>query len=95
MMAAPFDDIATAIVNGQRKMMGDAPAVDTAKKAAGLSVDPSGKVAVMGDGVTGIENLIKAYAAVSGPLAERMCFMAAQPILKANPNVTIPTFTRF
>ena len=94
-MAAPFDDIATAIINGQRKMMGDAPAVDTARKASGLSIDGSGKIAVMGDGIAGIENLIKAYAAVSGPLAERMCYMAAQGILKANPTVKIPTFSRF
>lgn len=94
-MAAPFDDIATAIVNGQRKMMGDAPAVDTARKAMGLNIDPSGKVTISGDGVSGVESLITAYAAVSGPLAERMCFMAAQAILKANPAVKIPTFTRF
>jgi len=94
-MAAPFDDIATAIVHGQRKMMGDAPAIDTARKAIGLTVDPSGTVAVPGDGVAGIENLIKAYASVSGPLAERMCYMASQAILKANHGVAIPTFRRF
>ncbi|MBC7644995.1 MAG: hypothetical protein H7123_07700 [Thermoleophilia bacterium] len=94
-MAAPFDDIATAIVNGQRKMMGDAPAVDTARKAAGLNIDAGGRIMIVGDGVAAIESLIKAYSGVSGPLAERMCFMAAQSILKANPAVAIPTFSRF
>lgn len=93
MMAAPFDDIATAIIQGQGKVMGPAAAQDTARGVAGITVSPDGGAIALG--APTIDALVKKFSAVSGPLGERICFMAAKPVLDRNPGVSIPAFARF
>lgn len=92
-MAAGYDDIATAIVQGQSKVMGAGAAVDLAKTVPGITVDAGGKATAAGG--PAIDALVQKYKAVSGPLAERICFMAAKPALAKHPGLTISSFARF
>lgn len=93
-VAAGHDEIASAIVTGQYKVMG-AVAIKLASKALGRDVADSTPVTVTGVGVDDIERLIKEYSSITGPLGVRMCFSAAQPALKKHPDVEVPSFKAF
>ena len=93
-MAAPYDDIATAIVQGQSKVMGAGAACDVARGVPGTTVGADGTTSVAAGAGT-IDAMVKKFTDVSGPLGERICFMAAKPVLTQNPGVTIPSFARF
>lgn len=93
-MAAPYDEIATAIVQGQSKVMGAGAACDVARGVAGTTVAADGATTVAA-GATTIDSMVQKYTDVSGPLGGRICFMAAKPVLTQNPGVSIPSFARF
>jgi hypothetical protein len=91
---AGYDDVATAIVQGQRKMVGQV-AIQLAQKAPGVSVDAEGNATITGDGAAAIDALVKEYSAITGQLGVRMCYQAAEPALKRHPDVTVPSFATF
>lgn len=90
-MAAGHDEVATAIVVGQTKLIG-AVAVTLARKVPGVEVDASGATKIAGDGVAAIEALVSEYSTLTGQLGVRMCFNAAKDALAEHPEVTIPSF---
>lgn len=91
MSTASHNEIATAIVRGQQKIMG-AVAVKMASSALGSNVPEEGMVDLGERGVAGIEALVKHYSEITGPLGVRMCFSAAKPALDKHPDVSIPIF---
>jgi hypothetical protein len=86
------DEIATAIVAGQHKVMGKV-ALTLASRATGhdLGTDLT-TMNIDGATVDTIEKLIAEYSSVTGPLGVRMCRQAAAEALSRHPDVTIPSF---
>lgn len=90
-MMAALDAVASAIIEGQRAVMGPV-AVNLAQRVPGITIDAGGDVSVAGDGITAIEHLVQQYSSVTGKLGVRMCFQAARPVLDRYPDVAIPSF---
>ena len=90
-MAASHDAVATAIVQGQAKVMGGV-ALDLAQTVDGLLVDGSGNATVSGDGNAVLDKLVGQYSAITGPLGVRMCHTVAKQALVQNPDVQVPAF---
>jgi hypothetical protein len=88
---AGFDDVASAIINGQKAVMGPV-AISLAQKVPGIVVDADGAATISGDGAGAIESLVKEYSSLTGQLGVRMCFQSARQALAANPDVRIPSF---
>lgn len=88
---AAFDEVATAIITGQKQVIGPV-AIALARKVDGLDVTDDGTATIRGDGVKAIESLVREYSALTGQLGVRMCFNAAQPALRQHPSVEIPSF---
>ena len=93
-MAAGHDAVATAIVQGQLRVMGDV-AISLAQAVAGLNVAPTGAATVSGDGNQVLEQLVGQYSAITGPLGVRMCHTVAKAELAAHPDVTVPAFASY
>lgn len=89
-----FDDIASAIIIGQRTLIGPV-AITLASKVPGVSVGDEGRASVSGDGATVIDALVREYSTLTGPLGVRMCFQAAKSELSRHPEVSIPSFASF
>ncbi|MBC7643658.1 MAG: hypothetical protein H7123_00935 [Thermoleophilia bacterium] len=93
-MAAEHDQIATAIIDGQAKIMGPV-AYTMAAKVPGLTYAPGAGAKIVGDGGAALEKLVGEFAGVTGPLGARMCYMSAKPLLDKNPGVKVKAFDRF
>ena len=93
-MAAEHEQIATAIVEGQAKIMG-AVAYTMAQKVPGLAYAQGTGAKISGDGISTLDKLVGEFAAVTGPLGARMCYMSARPVLDKYPAVKVPAFGRF
>jgi hypothetical protein len=93
-MSAAHDQIASAIVQGQVKMIGKV-ALSLAGKVPGVTVDDTGHVTIDGDGVSAIEGLVRQYSALTGQLGVRMCYTSAKSALESNPSVVVPSFASF
>jgi hypothetical protein len=91
-MAAGYDSVATAIVRGQMKLMGNV-AVSLARKVADVTVADTGDTTVAGNGDVAIENIVKEYSSLTGNLGVRMCFDFAKDELQRNPGVNVPSFS--
>lgn len=91
-MATGHDEVATAIITGQQKLMG-AVAITLAQKVSGVQVDGSGSASIEGDGDTAVDGLVKAYSSLTGALGVRMCFASAQGELQRHPDVRVSSFT--
>jgi len=93
-MAVEHEQIATAIVDGQAKIMG-VIALTMAAKVPGLTYVQGAGVRISGDGLDTLEKLVGEFAAVTGPLGARMCYMSAKPLLDRYPGVKVVAFDRF
>lgn len=90
-MAAGYDSVATAIVRGQMKLMGNV-AVSLARKVANVTVADTGDTVVDGDGATAIDGIVQEYSSLTGNLGVKMCFDFAKDELQRNPSVQVPSF---
>lgn len=90
-MAAGYDVVATAIVRGQMKLMGDV-AISLARKVSMVEVADSGATTVSGDGDVAIDGIVREYSSLTGNLGVRMCFNFAKDELQRNPNVRVRSF---
>jgi hypothetical protein len=88
---SPYEMVAESIILGQQRIMGDV-AYSLAGRVKGLCAEPGQPVTIDGEGPDVIDDLVSQYAVVSGPLGVRMCFGAAQKILLANPDLSVPVF---
>ena len=87
-----YDDIATAIVKGQKGEVGPL-AITMAGNVPGLSVDSGGTATVSGADPAGVvSQLVQVYSSLTGALGVKMCHQSAASALKANPDITIPAF---
>jgi hypothetical protein len=93
-MSSGHDAVATAIIQGQMRMIGDV-ALNLANKVPSLTVQPDGTASIGGDAVGAIEALVREYSSLTGQLGVRMCYTSAKPALDANPSVSIPSFAAF
>lgn len=91
MSVAVHNEIATAIIRGQQKVMGKV-AVSMAAKVLGKDVPEDGTVDIGDQGVEAIEGLVTEFSSITGPLGVRMCYTTAKPVLDAHPDVSIPSF---
>ena len=90
-MAAGYDQVATAIVRGQMKLMGDV-ALSLARKVSDVTVADTGDTVVSGNGEAAIEGIVKEYSSLTGNLGVKMCFNFAKDELQRNPGVQVPSF---
>ena len=78
-----------SIVNGTNAIIGPLAFVQ-ANNVKGLKVNTMGDVHIQGDAVKKIEQLIKAYEVLIGPVAETIAQNAAKPLLEKNKRLKIP-----
>lgn len=89
---APLDQIATAIVAGQVRVMGAQAAYGVMREVNGVEQDGEHIRAV---DTIAIDALIRAYRSISGPLGEMACWTAARPVLQRHPDVRPTLLERF
>ena len=89
-MASGHDDIAGAIIAGQRQVIG-ALAITMARSVAGLEVNDDGSARVIG-GDQALDDLVKAYSSITGQLGVRMCQAHAKDALQRNPQIHVTAF---
>ena len=90
-MAAGYDQVATAIVRGQMKLMGDV-ALSLARKVADVTVADTGDTVVNGNGDAAVEGIVREYSSLTGNLGVKMCFNFAKDELQRHPSVNVPSF---
>lgn len=89
----PQDEVATAIVSGQRRLMGEV-AWKLAARVPGVRVDDE-QVQVTGDPTDVIEGLVAEFSQITGPLGVRLCYTSAKAMLSRHPEMRIPSFMAF
>jgi hypothetical protein len=90
----PAVEAASRIIRGQKKVVGDA-AYKLASRVHGLNVHKDGTVTLQGDEIEILDQLVREYSAITGPIGARICYMAAAPILRQNPDLKIPALAAF
>lgn len=90
----PLDQLATAILTGQERVLGAASAHAVASGVAGVERDSATASWHAVDAIA-IDALVRDYRALSGPLGEMACWTAARPVLARHPELVIPSLARF
>lgn len=91
-MAAAHDNVATAIVRGQMKLIGNV-AISLARNVSSVDVAESGATSIAGDGDAAIDGIVRAYSSLTGQLGVKMCFDFAKDELQRHPDVRVPSFS--
>jgi hypothetical protein len=90
-----YERVATAIVEGQVKIMG-AAAQAIASKVTGLEyIAGTGARISSANPTDVIEALVQEFSRITGPLGMRLCWMSAQGVLQQHPDIRIPSFARY
>jgi len=89
----PLHELATAIVHGQERVMGQQTARGIAANVNGIEIDAAGSVAAVD--TIAIDALVREYRSISGPLGEMACWTAARPVFARHPELTVRSFARF
>ncbi|MCW2924677.1 MAG: sensor-containing diguanylate cyclase/phosphodiesterase [Thermoleophilia bacterium] len=90
---APLDEVATAILRGQERVMGEHAARGVARSVAGIEVAADGVVsATQADA---IDAMVREFRALAGPLGEMACWTAARPALARHPEIDVASLRRF
>lgn len=89
-MSTGHDDIAGAIVAGQRQVIG-ALAITLARSVPGIEVDDDGTTRAPG-GTPALDGLISAYSSITGQLGVRLCHAHAKDALARHPEIVVPSF---
>jgi hypothetical protein len=91
---SPLDDLATAILRGQERVMGAQTANGIAAGIGGIEVDGETRTATAVD-VVAIDALVHEFRSISGPLGEMACWTAARGVFTRHPDLHIPSLARF
>jgi hypothetical protein len=91
---SPLDDLATAILRGQERVMGAQTAHGIAAGIGGIEVDAQARTASAVD-VVAIDALVREFRSIAGPLGEMACWTAARGVFTRHPDLHVPSLERF
>lgn len=89
---APLDELATAIVRAQARVIGAQAAHGVADGVSGIERRDDVTEAV---DIVAIDALVRDYRSISGPLGEMACWTAARPVLARHPHLEPASLARF
>lgn len=89
MKKASYEQIIMAIVNQTTRIIGPV-AIMQANNIKGLKVTAAGDTSIRGNPAKKIEELIKAYEILIGPVARTIAKRGIQQIIEKNPKLKIP-----
>ncbi|MCW2927333.1 MAG: sensor-containing diguanylate cyclase/phosphodiesterase [Thermoleophilia bacterium] len=90
----PLDELATAIVRGQERVMGVHTARSIARNVVGVELREDLGLAAVIDEVA-VDALVREYRSVAGPLGEMACWTSARPVFARHPELRIRSLERF
>ncbi len=90
----PLHELATAIVRGQERVMGEQAALGIAGNVNGVEIDLALRVVSAVDTVA-IDALVREFRSISGPLGEMACWTAARPVFTRHPDLQVASLARF
>ncbi|RLI95255.1 MAG: hypothetical protein DRO90_00665 [Candidatus Altiarchaeales archaeon] len=86
-----YEDLMTAIIKMQMRVIGEGIAIHLAKSVEGLEITHDGVVvSYIGDPVKILEELVKIYKKVEKNVAITLAIHAIRPLLEKNPELRIP-----
>lgn len=87
----PYEEIAQLIIRKQMLVLGEAIAVERAKRTQGLELDAQGNVKFLSsEGSKILENLLNQYYELLGPAGLSFAREAALGVLVKNPTLAVP-----
>ena len=90
----PLDELATAILRAQERVMGEQAARGIASSVVGVEIDPVTGTASAIDGVA-IDAVVREFRSIAGPLGEMACWTAARPVFARHPELQVASLARF
>ncbi len=90
----PLHELATAILRGQERVMGEQAARGIARNVQGVEIDPALDVATAIDTVA-IDALVREFRSIAGPLGEMACWTSARPVFARHPELQVSSLARF
>lgn len=91
---APLHQLATAIVRGQERVMGEQAARGIAGNVVGIEIDVDSNTVSAIDTVA-IDALVREFRSIAGPLGEMACWTAARPVFTRHPELEVASLARF
>ncbi len=90
----PLHELATAILRGQERVMGEQAAQGIAGNVSGIEIDHTLHVVSAVDTVA-IDALVREFRSIAGPLGEMACWTAARPVFTRHPDLQVASLARF
>lgn len=90
----PLHELATAILRGQERVMGEQAAQGIAGNVQGIEIDYALHVVSAIDTVA-IDALVREFRSIAGPLGEMACWTAARPVFARHPELQVASLARF